>query len=98
MLTDDQLTKLALHFEATSITPIDREHHRIVKIVIEDRTKGRERDVKRLEKCLEISTPKGYLFQKIERGFKSLHWFIHCSNPFKKLDNYPDVEEIFYCI
>ena len=69
MLTDDQLSRLALYFEANSITPIDKEHHRIVKIVIEDRAKRRERDVKRLEKCLEMSTPKGYLFQKIERVF-----------------------------
>ena len=68
MLTDDQLSRLALYFEANSITPIDKEHHRIVKIVIEDRAKGRERDVKRLEKCLELSTPKGYFFQKIERN------------------------------
>ena len=101
MLTDDQLTKLALHFEENSITPIDKEHHRIVKIVIEDRAKRRERDVKRLEKCLEISTPKGYLFQKIERGFQRLHWFIHCSNPFKNLNNYPDhedEEEVYYCL
>ena len=45
MLTDNQLSKLALHFEENSITPIDKEHHRIVKIVIDDRAKGRERDV-----------------------------------------------------
>ena len=101
MLTDDQLTELTLYFQANSMTAIDKEHHRIIQIVIEERAAEREGKVKKLEKCLELSTPKGYLLQKIHRGFKRLHRFIHCSNPFKNLNNHPyeeDIEDLSYCI
>ena len=101
MLTDDQLTELTLYFQANSMTAINKEHHRIIQIVIEERAAERGGKVKKLEKCLELSTPKGYILQKIHRGFKRLHRFMHCSNSFKNLNNYPeheDEEVVYYCL